>query len=119
MSENKCAVTVKDLCAGPIEMLVLPAPEKEAESVYCGDLLSWVMGRAPAGAVWCTVMANRNSLAVASLKDLAAVVFCEGAAVEPALLEKAVEIGLNLLQSPLPVYETARLVGEKAGHGAP
>ena len=27
---------------------------------YCGDLLSWVMGRAPADGVWLTIMSNRS-----------------------------------------------------------
>ncbi len=32
----------------------------------CGDLLSWVMGRAGSGSAWITVMGNVNAVAVAS-----------------------------------------------------
>ena len=42
--------------------------------VYCCDLLSIVMGRAPANSLWVTVMGNVNAMAVASLADTACVV---------------------------------------------
>ena len=34
---------------------------------YCGDLLSWVMGKAPADGVWLTIMSNVNVAAVSGL----------------------------------------------------
>ncbi|MBR6607174.1 MAG: hypothetical protein IKK98_00700, partial [Oscillospiraceae bacterium] len=43
--------------------------EKEADKVFCCDLLSFVMGRAPADCAWITVMGNVNSIAVAVLAD--------------------------------------------------
>ena len=49
-----------------------------AESGYAGDLLSWVMGNAPAGCVWFTVMTNVNVIAVAHLADAACVIVTEG-----------------------------------------
>ena len=36
---------------------------------YCGDLLSWVMGRAKEDDVWITVMGNLNAIAVAVLQS--------------------------------------------------
>ena len=30
--------------------------ERVVTGVYCADLLSWAMAKAPAGAAWCTVM---------------------------------------------------------------
>ena len=68
-------MTVKEL----IEALSLKAfyveeEDREIEGVYCGDLLSWVMGRAPADGAWLTIMSNVNVAAVAALTDVACVV---------------------------------------------
>ena len=41
---------------------------------YTSDLLSDVMGHASAGNVWITLQTHKNVLAIASLKELAAVV---------------------------------------------
>lgn len=37
---------------------------REVKGCYCGDLLSWVMGRAKADDAWLTVMGNVNAIAV-------------------------------------------------------
>ena len=47
---------------------------REVESVYCCDLLSFVMGRAPADSAWVTVMGNVNAMAVSMLADRKSVV---------------------------------------------
>ena len=39
---------------------------------YCGDLLSEVMANASAGSVWLTVQGHQNIVAIAVLKELAA-----------------------------------------------
>ena len=36
--------------------------DREIKDCYIGDLLSWVMGRAPADSAWLTVMGNINSI---------------------------------------------------------
>ena len=43
------------------------ALDREADRVFCCDLLSFVMGRAPADSAWVTVMGNVNAVAVAGL----------------------------------------------------
>ncbi|MEG2053654.1 MAG: hypothetical protein RR052_01810, partial [Oscillospiraceae bacterium] len=50
--------------------------DKEINGFFCCDLLSHVMGQSLEGNVWCTVMANINSLAVASLSDAACLILC-------------------------------------------
>lgn len=74
---------------------------------YCGDLLSWVMGRAPADAAWMTVMGNVNAIAVAVLADLACVVLCEGAAADTEALAKAADQGVTVLRTDATIFETA------------
>ena len=56
--------------------------DREALGCYCGDLLSWVMGRAKADDVWLTVMGNINAIAVATLADVSAIVLVEDAVLD-------------------------------------
>ncbi len=78
--------------------------------LYCCDLLSIVMGRAPADGVWVTVMANLNTVAVAVLCDLACVVVAEGMAIDETVTARAEQQGVVLLATEKPVYETARAI---------
>ncbi len=78
---------------------------------YCGDLLSWVMGRAPAGSAWLTIMSNVNVAAVASLADVACVVLTEGVSPDAPLLQKCEAQGINLLGSERSTYECASRLG--------
>ena len=87
-------MTVKEL----IEALSLKAfyveeEDREIEGVYCGDLLSWVMGKCPADAAWITIMSNQNVAAVAVLCDTACIILSENVQPDAELLERA-EIGL-------------------------
>ena len=45
---------------------------------YASDLLSDVMGNAREGQVWLTLQTHKNVMAIASLKDLAAVILVKG-----------------------------------------
>ena len=74
---------------------------------YCGDLLSWVMGRAPADGVWLTIMSNVNVAAVAALTDLSCVILTEEVAPDAPLLQKARAQGINLLGTSLSTYACA------------
>lgn len=83
------------------------ALERRIESVYCCDLLSFVMGRAPADCAWVTVMGNVNAVAVALLADTACIVLAEGAALDDPARCKAEENGIAVLCAQSPVFETA------------
>lgn len=63
--------------------------EKNVECGYCGDLLSWVMGKAESGCAWMTVMNNVNVAAVAVLRDVACIVLVEGVKPDENLLSRA------------------------------
>ena len=71
---------------------------------YASDLLSDVMGYAKQDQVWITLQNHLNVIAVASLKDLAAVVLVHGQ--EPArdVLERAKEEGITLLGTELDTF---------------
>lgn len=87
--------------------LALPEPDREIRGGYCGDLLSWVMGRAGADNAWITIMSNINIIAVASLADVACVLLAENVTVGEEVVKTANEKGVNLLSSPLGTYELA------------
>ena len=99
------ALGLKVLCGGePLS--------RQVESVYSCDLLSFVMGRAPADSAWVTVMGNVNAMAVALLADVACVVLAEGAALDEQAAQKAAENGIAVLASKQPVFDTALAIHE-------
>ena len=57
-------MTVKDLLKNESFSAVnIENEQREIKSVYCCDLLSIVMGKAPADCAWVTVMGNINAVA--------------------------------------------------------
>ena len=52
--------------------------DREVTGGYVSDLLSDVMGFARDGEVWVTLQTHKNVMAIASLKELAAVVIVKG-----------------------------------------
>ncbi len=105
-------MTVQGLIdAIPLTVFHLDDPDRPVEGGYCGDLLSWVMGRAPAGGAWLTIMSNVNVAAVAALSDAACVVLAEGVIPDPPLLDKARAQGITLLGTDLSVFDCAVRLG--------
>ena len=86
--------------------------DRKIGSVFCCDLLSVAMSKAPAGCAWVTVMGNMNTLAVSSLTDGAAVIMAEGAVLDDAGLKKAKEQEITVLRSEKPIFDTALEIHE-------
>ena len=86
--------------------------DTEITGVFCCDLLSIAMGKAPAGSAWVTVMANVNTLAVASLTDVACIILAEGVSFDNSLTEKAKEEGIAVFKTDLPIFEAALLINK-------
>lgn len=84
--------------------------DREVTVPYCCDLLSIAMGRMPEGAAWVTVMANVNTLAVATLADAACIILAEGTTLDEPALAKAKEKGITVLRADQPVFDTALLI---------
>lgn len=101
-------MTVREL-AGALQLTPfhLPDPDRPVAGGYCGDLLSWVMGRAGADSAWLTIMSNVNVAAVAALSDVACVVLTEGVAPDEALLAKAQAQDINLLGTDRSTFDAA------------
>ena len=98
-------MTVKDIIE-KLELSVLVEGDlsREVTGGYCGDLLSWVMGRAQSGDCWFTVMGNINAVAVSVLADCACIVLCESAPLDDAAKQKAQQQGVNVLLSEQNAY---------------
>ena len=82
-------------------------PDRTVPKVFCCDLLSIAMSKAPEDSVWVTVMGNKNTLAVASLADVACIVLAEGVSLDEGTLAKAEEEGIAVLSTTLPVFDIA------------
>ncbi len=71
----------------------------DVTAAYCGDLLSDVLGHCEPGAIWFTVQAHVNTIAVADLRDAACVVLVNGVSPDPQTVAKAQAQGVPLCGS--------------------
>ena len=101
-------MTVKDLIERlNLTIMVEGELDREVTDCYIGDLLSWVMGRAPMDSAWLTVMGNINSIAVAMLADVSCIILVENAALDDAARQKAEIHGVTILQTEENSYSLA------------
>jgi hypothetical protein len=88
--------------------------DREVTSGYVSDLLSDVLAHADEGALWVTLHIHQNIVAVASHKDLVAIILVQGRQPEKDTISKSEEEGIPILVSGLSAFElTGRLY--KAG----
>ncbi|NCB74423.1 MAG: hypothetical protein EOM51_06755 [Clostridia bacterium] len=107
---------VKELCAQLGWEIANGEGEREITGgIYCCDLLSIVMGRAPAGSLWITVMGNVNSMAVSTLADTACVVIAEAMPLDDEALIGAKKGNVTVVRTELPVFEAALKAAECLG----
>jgi hypothetical protein len=78
--------------------------DREISVGYCGDFLSFVMGKAKSDCAWFTIMTNVNVAAVATLAEVAVVVVCESCVCDINLIEKTFQKGINLIETDLDVF---------------
>ena len=75
------------------------------KSGYTSDLLSCVMAGAQPENIWVTIQAHMNVVAVASLREVSAVIITENAKPEADVIAKANEQNVILLGTSEPSYE--------------
>ena len=83
---------------------------REIKGGYTSDLLSDVMGFAREGQVWITLQTHKNVLAIASLKELAAILLVKGNKPEEDMLEQAIDEGIPVLGTDAQTFETTGTV---------
>ncbi len=81
--------------------------DREITGGYVSDLLSDVMGNASEGEVWMTLQTHQNVLAIASLKELAAVILVKGFEPDEDTAEHANEEGIPVLGTSMETFEMA------------
>lgn len=74
---------------------------------YVSDLLSDVMGNSREGQIWVTLQTHKNVMAIASLKDLAAVILVKGNQPDEDTLKQSNEEGVPILGTDKATFEIA------------
>ncbi len=106
-------MTVKNLIENlNLKILVEGDLSREITGGYCGDLLSWVMGRAESGDCWFTVMGNINAVAVSVLADCACIVLCENSTLDDNAKARAEMQDVTILSSEENAYKLANELGK-------
>ena len=82
-------------------------PEKEITGGYVSDLLSDVMGNAGENQAWITLQTHVNIVAVASLKDIAAIILVKGLKPDQETLLTAEREEVLILGTRSGTYEMA------------
>jgi len=86
-----------------LSLRVLSGEEKLDENVtggYASDLLSNVIANSKPGDIWVTMQSHANIVAVAVLKELAAILVTQGKEPDQETLKKAAEEHIAILLSP-------------------
>jgi len=100
-------MTIREVAEG-LALTVLTGEEslvREITGGYASDLLSDVIAHGQPGNLWVTLQTHANVIAVAVLKELAAVVLVNGRQPEPETLAKARQQNVTVLSSRLPSFE--------------
>ncbi|NPV01146.1 MAG: iron-sulfur binding hydrogenase [Brevinematales bacterium] len=66
---------------------------------YASDLLSDVMGNAEDGSILITIQAHKNTIAVASLAGVRAILICNGRDIPPDMLEASIMEGVGIIKT--------------------
>jgi predicted transcriptional regulator len=80
---------------------------REITGGYSSDLLSDVMGHANAGKIWITLQTHKNVMAIASLKELAAIILVKGYKPEAGMVEQGNIEGIPVLGTEEETFETS------------
>ncbi|MGI6525820.1 MAG: DRTGG domain-containing protein [Caldicoprobacterales bacterium] len=84
--------------------------DREVLSGCCCDLLSWVMAHGKRNAIWITVQAHVNVVAVASLLELSGVILPSGVTMDEKTIEKAQEEGVTILSSKMDAFQLSGML---------
>ena len=99
-------MTVKEIIE-KLDLQVLNEANLDAEvsGAYSSDLLSDVMGNARSGQVWITMQTHKNVTAIASLKDIPAVILVRSGVPDIDMLEHAKDEDICILVSQEPTFQ--------------
>ncbi len=81
--------------------------ESEVSGGYVGDLLSDVMANAAEGNIWITLQVHINIVAVATLKNISAIILVNRRTPDPDTVERAASEEIPLLLTDKSAFEIA------------
>jgi predicted transcriptional regulator len=84
--------------------------QNEVSGGYVSDLLSDVMGHADEGQIWMTLQTHKNIMAVASLKDMAAIILVKGFKPDAETIAHSDAEQIPVLGTTLETFEVAGLL---------
>lgn len=84
--------------------------DTEITTCYTSDLLSDVMANAGDATVLITIQAHKNSVAVASLNDISAIVLCNNRPVPEDMREAAADEGIAILVTAKNQFQVSGLL---------
>jgi len=101
-------MTIADLIA-QLQLKVLSGgpDNRDITDAYVSDLLSDVMANSTEGSVWITLQTHMNIVAVATMKNLAAILLVNGRTPEQDTLTKAEQEGIMILGTDATAFMTA------------
>ncbi len=86
--------------------------DRSVNGGYVSDLLSDVMGRADEGQVWITLQTHKNVMAIASLKELAAVILVNDNKPADDTVQQSNEENIPILGTPMSAFDVTGKVYE-------
>lgn len=84
---------------------------REVEDGYTSDLLSDVMANAPENSVLITIQAHKNTVAVAGLAGISAVVLCNGREAPADMIEAAEEENILIISTKESQFRASVRIG--------
>ncbi|MBI5404124.1 MAG: serine kinase [Ignavibacteriae bacterium] len=87
-------------------------PGREVSGGYTGDLLSDVIANSKKDNIWITMQTHLNIIAVASLKELSAIIVVMGREVDKDAIAKATEENITILGTDLTAYRMSGKIFE-------
>ena len=81
--------------------------DRDVCGAYVSDLLSDVMGNAKEGHIWITLQVHQNVMAIASLKDMAAVILVKGLEPNENTILHSNEEQIPILSTTLSTFDIA------------
>ncbi|MFA5514141.1 MAG: iron-sulfur binding hydrogenase [Sphaerochaetaceae bacterium] len=104
-------VTLKELVEKlNLNVFSMENPSETINGGYTGDLLSDVMGNAKEDSIFITIQAHKNSVAVASLIGIKAILLCNGRVADNEMIEAAKEEKIGLFGTKENQFTSSYLV---------
>ena len=98
-----------DICGMEI-LNELYEPDREISGGYTSDLLSDVIANSRKNNIWITMQTHLNIIAVASLKELTAIIVVMNRVIDREVLEKAKEERITVLRTNLNAYQISGII---------